>query len=229
MTEIMFPFKRECWYTLEQLTTFKKKLLLERRQDTQLDHDLRLSQQPWMKLLNAELYPLYYFAKQIHLSKETLFRICAEGADADLELKEGSALRRLQVTQAGAVWPLKNRNWGYEHKLSMTKLNSEGESSGFGPFIQNPDGSISDQEMVETEERNRVCLDSLVKTLEGKQNYRIPDCELIVHAVAYRELMDQKTFINLASEALRKISLSNFRIIYILDSGDGYFYKLKID
>ena len=181
-----------------------------------------------MKLLNAELYPLYYFAKQIHLSKETPFRICAEGADADLELKEGNDLRRLQVTQAGQIWTPANQNWGYEYKLSMKKLNSEGESSGFGPFTQNPDGSISDRDALTTEERNQVYLDSLVKVLEGKKDYRIPDCELIVHALAYREAMDRKTFIDLAGEALRKIPLSNFRIIYILDGDDGYFYELRM-
>lgn len=218
-----FPFNRDSWYTLKNLMDFENNLLLDRRQDKQLDHSLRLAQLPWMKLRNEELYPLLYFARQIHLPDDTQFRICNEGADADIELKEGNAERRLQITLAGPIWASKHPNWGYDHKLHMRKLNLAGQSSGWGPFRKEPDGSISNREdMLSSDERNQAYLDGLVKALEGKQNHRIPDCDLIIHAVAYREAMNPQTFMSLANTAISKKPLNNFRNIYILDDGEGY-------
>ena len=105
MATIKFPFERQTWYSLKELTAFENALVLARRQDNQLDADLRLARQPWMKLRNDELYPLLYFAKQTHLAEDTQFKICAKGAAADFELKAGETTRRLQVTCAGPIWP----------------------------------------------------------------------------------------------------------------------------
>ncbi|MGO8754513.1 MAG: hypothetical protein ACLQHK_04715 [Gallionellaceae bacterium] len=221
-----FPFVRGRWYTLKDLTAFEKALLLARRQNAQLDHGLRLAQQRWMKLRNEELNPLLCFAKQIHLADNTQFRICDEGADADIELKREEGERRLQVTLAGPIWTPTNPNWGYEHKFHVEKLNSDGQSAGWGPIRKEPDGSISNREdMLSTDERNQVYSDGLDKAIKGKQYYRIPDCDLIIHAVAYCEAMDHQTFVNLANAAISKRPLSNFRNIYILDDGEGYLVE----
>lgn len=235
MSVIEFRFKRKLcerdfWYTLKDLAAFEEGLLLARRQDKQLDHDLRIArkekEKDWIKLRNEELYPLFCFAKKIHLAEDTEFQICEEGADADLELRSKEGVRRLQITLAGPIWPGGEENWGKSHKFCMEKLNSEGQTSGWGPFRKASDGSISNrEEMITTEERDSAYYDGLVKALEGKQNHRIPDCDLIIRAVAYCEAMNQQTFVNLANAALSEVSLSNFRSLYILDYGEGYFVE----
>ena len=159
-------------------------------------------------------------------SDNTQFKICPEGAEVDLELKDEKSTRKLQVTLAGPIWTPKNQNWGYSHKLNMEKLNREGATSGWGPFRKEPDGSISNlNEMLSTEDRDKVYFNGLVKALQNKQNFRITDCDLIIHAVAYRESMNQNTFISLANRALNTIHSKNFRSVYILDCDDGYFVK----
>ena len=79
--------------------------------------------------------------------------------------------------------------------------------------------------MLSTEERNRVYLASLVEALKGKQHHRIPDCDLIVHAVAYNEAMDSQTFACIANKALSTDPLRNFRRVCILDYGEGYIVE----
>ena len=79
--------------------------------------------------------------------------------------------------------------------------------------------------MLSTEERNRIYLASLVEALKGKQHHRVPDCDLIVHAVAYNEAMDSQTFACIANKALSTDPLGNFRCVYILDGGEGYFVE----
>jgi hypothetical protein len=176
-----------------------------------------------MKQRNDELYPLLHFAKQTQLAEDTQFKIGAEGADADFELK---TIRRLQVTRAGPIWTPDNPNWGSDHKLHMEKLNREGQSSGWGPYRKEPDGSISNpEEMLSTEERNRIYLASLVEALKRKQHHRVPDCDLIVHAVGYHEAMDPQTFASIANKALSTDPLKNFRSVYILDYGEGYIVE----
>lgn len=220
-----FPFIRQSWYSLIELADFEDALLAARRQDKQLDADLRLARLPWMKLRNDELYPLRYFAEQTHLAEDTQFKICDEGADADFELKVvGEATRRLQVTRAGPIWTQDNPNWGIDHKLHMEKLNWEGQSLGWGPYRKESDGSISNrEEMLSTEERDRPYLDGLVKALKGKRYHRIPDCDLIVHANTYHEAMNPQTFARIANVALSNVALNNFSSVYILDYGEGYF------
>jgi len=222
-----FPFIRQSWYSLKELADFEDALLVARQQDKQLDADLRLARLPWMKLRNDELYPLRYFAEQTHLAEDTQFKICDEGADADFELKvAGEATRRLQVTRAGPDWTPDNPNWGSDHKLYMEKLNREGRSSGWGPYHRESDGSIFNrEEVISTDERNQPYLVGLVKALKGKQDHRIPDCDLIVHAVTYHEAMNPQTFVCIANAALSNVALNNFRSVYILDSGEGYFVE----
>ncbi|MCR4304185.1 MAG: hypothetical protein NUV63_08195 [Gallionella sp.] len=227
MLEIIFPFMRQSWYSLKELADFEDALLVARRQDKQLDDELRLARQPWMKLRNDELYPLRYFAEQTHLAEDAQFKICDEGADADFELKVvGEATRRLQVTRAGPIWTPDNPNWGFDHKLHMAKLNREGQSSGWGPYRKNSDGLISNwEEIISTEERDRPYLEGLINALKGKQDHRIPDCDLIVHAVTYHEAINPQTFACIANAALSNVSLNNFRNVYILDYGEGYFVE----
>jgi hypothetical protein len=81
------------------------------------------------------------------------------------------------------------------------------------------------EKMLSTKERNRVYLVSLVEALKGKQHHRIPDCDLIVHAVGYHEAMDPQTFVCIANKALSTDPLGNFRRVYILDYGEGYIVE----
>jgi hypothetical protein len=43
MTTIKFPFERQTWYTLKELSDFEEALLVARDQDKQLGDDLRLA------------------------------------------------------------------------------------------------------------------------------------------------------------------------------------------
>lgn len=228
MCAIEFPFSRMSWYTLKELADFEDALLVARRLDKQLDADLRLAPKakPWIKLRNDELYPLRHFAEQAHLAEDTQFTICKEGSDADFELKIGGTIRRIQVTRAGPIWTSDQSNWGFDYKLHGEQLNRKGQSSGWGPYRKESDGSISNrEEMLSTEERDRAYLDGLVKAMKGKQQHRIPDCDLIIHAVTYHEAMNQQTFACIANAALSKVLLENFNSIYILDYGAGYFVE----
>lgn len=81
------------------------------------------------------------------------------------------------------------------------------------------------EELLSAKERNRVYLAGLVEALKRKQHHRIPDCDLIVHAVAYNEAMDSQTFACIANKALSTVPLGNFRRVYILDDGEGYFVE----
>ena len=224
MSEIEFPFKRQTWYALTELIIFEDHLLSARRQNKQFDNDLRCSRETWMQLRTKELYPLLCFAKQTTLATATQFQICAEGADADIELKDiKSKVRRLQITLAGPIWDSSNLNWGKGHKYEMEKLNSEGQVSGWGPYKKNDESIVNREKMISTEERNPIYLAGLIKALKGKRNHRIPDCDLIVRAVNYCEAMNLQTFIKLASAALNEISLLSFHNIYILDCANKYF------
>ncbi len=78
--------------------------------------------------------------------------------------------------------------------------------------------------MLSTDERNQIYLDGLVKAMKGKRDHRIPDCDLIIHAVTYCEAIDQQTFVSFANSALSKTSLSSFHNIYIL-GGEGYLVE----
>jgi hypothetical protein len=228
MCAIEFPFLRQSWYTLKELADFEDALLVARRQDKQLDADLRLAPKakPWMKLRNDELYPLRHFAEQTHLAEDTQFKICKEGSDADFELKIGETIRRIQVTRAGPIWTPDISNWGSDHKRHMEKLNREGQSSGWGPYRKESVRSISNwEEMLSTEDRDRPYLEGLVKALKGKEDHRIPDCDLIVHAVTYHEAMNPQAFTCIANAAMSKVSLNNFSSVYILDYGAGYFVE----
>ncbi len=216
MPAIKFPFVRESWYILKDLEVFVGLLSVARSEDKQLDDDLRLSKGSWMKLLNEELHPLRHFAKKFHIAESAQFRICAEGAAADIELRDGSGIRRFQVTTAGPILTSKNPHWGHVHKSEMRRLNKKGQASGWGPDFG---------ERIATKERNLAYLAGLVKALERKKDHRISDCDLIVHAVAYNEAMNLQTFMSLANEALNRVQIRNFRSIYILDSGEGYLVE----
>ena len=102
MTTIKLPFERQTWYPLKEIEIFEDALLLARRQDKQLDADLRLAQQPWMKLRNSELYPLHYFAEQTQAT-EAVDGVGDEAAwsapQSTLFVKDGDATWIVSVFQ----------------------------------------------------------------------------------------------------------------------------------
>jgi hypothetical protein len=224
----IFPFKRDTWYPLAEFARFEDDLLSARRQDDELDHALRLGKEPWMKLRNEELYPVLYFARHLSATADASFKIGVEGADADVELRTGQQQpRRLQITTAGPLWTGEN-NWGRDHKLHMAKLNAEGSVSGTGPFRREKDGSISNrEEAISTEERNPPYLAGLVQALRGKEQHRVPNCELLVHANTYCQLMSREDFLGLAREALAAVPLAGFDTVHIFDSPDGYIVSVS--
>jgi hypothetical protein len=224
-----FPFERDRWHPLAAFSSFEDSLLAARRQDVELDHALRLGKEPWMKLRNEELYPVLYFARHLGAVAGASFKIGVEGTEIDVELRIGQqqSIRRLQVTTAGPLWAAGDNNWGRDHKLHMAKLNAHGSVHGTGPFRREKDGSISNrEEAISTEERNPPYLAGLVQALPGKEQHRVPKCELLVYANTYCQIMSREDFLCLAHEALATVPLAGFDKVHIFDGPDGYIVSM---
>jgi hypothetical protein len=105
----------------------------------------------------------------------------------------------------------------------MAKLNAQGSVSGTGPFRREKDGSISNREdAISTEERNPAYLAGLMQSLRGKEQHRLPNCELLVYASTYCQIMSREDFLNLGREALTAVALAGFDKVHIFDSSDGF-------
>jgi hypothetical protein len=220
--KLSFPFLRGPWYSFTEFTAFEDQLLVARREDKDLDLALGVGRERWMKLRNNELYPLFYFARHLGIEADASFKICADGAEADVELMHGTCIRQLQVTTAGPLWPAEE-NWGRDYVLHMEKLKVEGEVTGTGPFRREADGSISNRtEAISTAERNPPYLAGLVEALRGKQRHRLPDCELLVYAGTYCQMMSRESFLDLARAALATVPIEGFAKIHIFDSDEGF-------
>jgi hypothetical protein len=223
---VSFPFARGTWYPLTEFLIFEDKLLGARRTDKKLDRALALLGRGWIKVRNDELYPLLFFAQHMEIVEKAQFKICDENEDVDVELKSEDMVRRLQVTTAGPIWGPEDSNWGRGYRLLLEKLKTVGHVSGWGPFRRESDGSISNrEEAISSEARNPAYLAGLVRALEGKAHYRIPDCDLIVNAVGYGMAMNETTFLELSHRALGTVPISGFRNVYILDKGEGFFVE----
>jgi hypothetical protein len=177
-----FPFARGVWSRFQDFSEFEESLLAARRDDPNLDHDLRNNGRPWIKIRNEELYPAWYFIRNLGLSPSTEFRIGQPGAAADIEIRAADQpTRRLQITTAGPLWRAETGDWGADHVLHMQQLNQLGQSSGWGPYQKEPDGSITNRnEAISSDERDPPYAASLRQALEKKQLNQHGDCELIV-------------------------------------------------
>lgn len=216
-------FERGRWISFAAFRSFEDYLLRQRSEDRLLSDALRVKSEAWMKLRNEEVYPAWYFIRHRGLPEATEYRLTAEGADADVELKIENTVHRLQITTAGPLWPDGPTNWGADHILHMQQLNQLGESSGWGPYRRNPDGTITNRdEAISSEERNPAYLQGLIAALRGKAMHSQPDCDLLVYAHAYDQAMSVETFENLVRTARQDVSMSGFRSVVILAAGDGY-------
>src|SRR5215831_21361154 len=122
---LSFPFRRGVWHTFAAFSSFEDTLIIERRRDAALDLALGVGREPWMRLRNNELYPVFYFARHLGIEQDASFKLSAEGADIDVKLGHRGEVRHLQVTTAGPLWP-SEKNWGRDYVLHMEKLKTEG-------------------------------------------------------------------------------------------------------
>jgi hypothetical protein len=220
---ITWPFSRGVWYTFADFSVFEEGLLAARRADPKLDADLRLNRLAWIKTRNEELYPTWYYRRHMGLPLSVEFRIGVEGADADIEIRCEGLVRRLQVTTAGPLWDDGPRDWGQDHALHMEQLNQAGQSSGWGPYRKQADGSITNRdEAISTADRDPAYLAGVRQTLLGKRLNQHSDCELIVYAGKYDQVMNLETYREIVTSALREIPLSRFLAIHVLAAGEGY-------
>ena len=217
-----FPFLRGPWYSFAEFVAFEDQLLAARRENKDLDLALGVGRVRWMKLRNNELYPLFHFAKHLGIEGDALFKICDDGAEADVELRHRQSVRGLQVTTAGPLWPAE-KNWGRDHVLHMEKLKVEGSVTGTGPFRRETDGSISNRmEAISTAERDPPYQAGLVEALRGKQHHRILGCELLVYASGYCQIMSPDNFCDLARAALAAVPIEGFDKVHVFDGGEGF-------
>jgi hypothetical protein len=220
---ITWPFARGTWHAFAEFETFEQELLAARRADSKLDADLRLNRESWIKVWNEELYPVQYFCRHIGVAIATEFSIGLEGADADIEIRNANMLRRLQITTAGPLWTDGLRQWGRDHMLHMEQLNQTGQSAGWGPYRREPDGSITNRDAaISTDERDPAHLAGIRQALLGKRFNQHANCELIVYAAAYNEVMTVETFGALAAKALHEVPLADFLAVHVLAAGEGY-------
>jgi hypothetical protein len=220
---VTFPFIRGVWYTFGNFDEFEEHLLAARRADPRLDADLRLNRQPWIKLRNEELYPAWHFCQHVGFPLSAEFMIGPAGAAADIEVRTPDMARRLQITTAGPLWPDGASHWGEEHMLRMHQLNQIGQSSGWGPYRRQANGSIVNRdEAINSAERDPAYLAGIRQALLGKRFNQHTDCELIVYANAYNQAMNLKTFSEIANTALCEVMLDDFVAVHVLAAGEGY-------
>jgi hypothetical protein len=227
---MIFPFVRgDTWYALDEFLKFEAELLAARRADANLDADLRINRQPWMKLRNEEIYPALHFCRLSGFPSSTEFCIGKEHAVADIEIRSGNSLHRLQMTTAGPLWTKAEKQWGKGHRLLMEQLYQTGESSGWGPYFKQADGSIANRdEAISTAERDPVYLSGIEQALRGKSDNQHSDCELIVYACGYDQAMTLDTFYEIAETALSAVPLKKFKAVHVLASADGYLVSRMI-
>lgn len=224
---LRFPFVRGTWYSFQEFEVFEKLVLEERRRDQQFDVALGVFRERWMKVRSNELYPVLRFARHRGIEGISKFRLCDEGADADVDLMHGEKLLRLQVTTAGPA-SFQDENWGLDHVLFMEKLKVEGEVTGTGPFRREKDGSISNcEDGFSTSERDARFLSGLIRALRGKEHHRVPNCELLVNAQTYCDHMDCEDFLRLAGDALASVPVLGFKNAHIFDNEPGYIISRK--
>jgi len=185
--------------------------------------DLRVNRQPWIKLRNEELYPAWYFCRHAGLPPSTEFRISLEGADADIDIRTAEHSRRLQITTAGPLWLDGATRWGEDHMLHMQQLNQTGQSSGWGPYLRQSDGSITNRdEAISSDKRDPAYLAGIRQALLGKRFNQQSDSELIVYASKYDQSMSVETFTEIANTALRDVPLHDFVEVHLLAATEGY-------
>ena len=228
MNPIRFPFERGQWFTFADFLAFEAELHIMRRENKALDLSLTQDAEPWMKLRNSEIYPLVDFAR--HIGVTTMFMVCDKGNDVDVQLKDGDEIRRMQVTRAGPLWTSKDENWGLGYKLRMEKLKREGQVGGIGPFRRDKTtGTISNvQEAFTAEQVEPAFRAGLLAALRKKQHYRIPNCELLVHAEGYAMCMRPEFFVRLARETLDQVTLAGFSKVHIFDAQPGYIHSQQV-
>ncbi len=177
-----------------------------------------------MKLRSEEVYGAFYLAHALGWPDESEYRIAAEYADMDIEIRNGPDLHRLQVTTAGPIWPEGSPHWGVDHKLQMKQLRESGISSGWGPFKQLPSGEIvNNDSVISRDERDAAFGAGLLKALTRKTNHRSPDLELVIKAADYG-ICDPETFKELANEKLRATPVLGFAAVhFVTNKADVYF------
>ncbi len=222
----IFPFERNRWYSFQDFVLFEDNLFRLRRTDHELDNDLRTNRRRWIKVRNEELIPAWHLCKHLNLLPAADFLLCEGGSYADIELRTSSDTRRLQITTAGPIWRNNSPHWGQDYILHMEQLNREGSSSGWGPYVRQSDGSITNrQKALDGSERDAAYGNGLQKALQGKQRKQHSDCELVVLAKDYNIAMSEIVFQAIATSALNSVALVSFSAVHILCGGDGYYVR----
>jgi hypothetical protein len=110
----------------------------------------------------------------------------------------------------------------------MEQLNQTGESSGWGPYFKQADGSITNRdEAITTAERDPAYLSGIEQALRGKSNNQYSDCELVVYACGYDQGMNLDTFREITETALSAAPLKKFKAVHVLANADGYLVSRR--
>jgi hypothetical protein len=224
--QITFPFVRGERYALRELKDFEAMVSRRRAECAELSNALRdVGSSWWVKLRNDELIPLEYLAEYQNVPDDAVFCIMPEGSDIDIELMVSGSVRRLQLTTAGAVWERKDggtRDWGYDQRLMMRKLNEVGSVTGWGPF-ENERGGVRNPEEPRSREEIRVAFtEGLARAFEKKRHLRTTRCELAVHLVGSRKFTEG-LFSEIVDGAAERVVLDNFTKVHVFDGGGRHY------
>jgi hypothetical protein len=229
--EITFPFVRGERYALRKLKEFEAMVSRRRAECADLSNALRdVGSSWWVKLRNDELIPLEYLAEHQKVADDAVFCIMQEGSDIDIELTDAGSLRRLQMTTAGPIWMRQDgrtRDWGYDERLKMQKLNDEGSITGWGPFEKEKSGVRNREEPLSREEIRAAFAEGLARAFKMKSHFRTPMCELAVHLVGSRKL-PERLFCEIIDGAAERVVLDNFTEVHVFDGGGGHYACMSL-
>jgi hypothetical protein len=222
-----FPFERDQTYTFGELRAFERRLSIARQADQSLSKEWRVPSMPttrrWEKI-REETYALMLLADVKGFTDDSTFRLTPSGfPNVDAEIANALESFQVQVTIADPIWLRTDgslSNGGYDHRLTMEALNTDGVAHGLAAMRRSGGNVISDRAAKSSAEAFEACLRGLECALRRKIRRASSDIRLLVQTRAY--------YVNLIDFSFEKVVQAAFRAVgqNAIDAGFSAYYVL---
>jgi hypothetical protein len=180
----------------------------------------------WVKV-REETYAIKLLADHASYPDDATF--CLKpfaNPNIDAEIKFANEKFNVQITIADPVW--NGQNGGYDHRLVMEALNSQGVVIGSSSMHRQNGKTVSGLPVKSFNQEFEGCRQGLIAALRRKLRSRAEDCKLLIHARGYSMHTMDFSLANLADSAIRElgaeINNSAFDEIFVVDEGDDQFF-----
>ena len=218
------------WHTLGELEGFEHRLSETRQADKSFSDAVRIDTARAEKLRHAELIPFLYFARQIGLPGFTRFRKPISDRGVDIEFEVDGGVSALQITTAYPMWGVPSGprlSGGYQYRLHMEKLTSEGSLSGSGPFKRKGDTIGHNGDCNSWQEIEEALRAGMIEAFRGKQSRGDKTVSLLIHAVDYYfSTLKMDRFVSIITHAARIALPHRFASVIVVDYGPGYIHEI---